>query len=419
MAFTSLILFLLAVYLRPGEIIPAWRGFPIAYVVLPICALLTGLGLIFRRDFAPVRADLYAVLFLVVAMISTIVNGWSGGVLMVLTTLGPSIIGYFVTRCAVGSIPSLERAGRLIVLLSAFLAGNGLLQYYTGHGLGDVQALTVSAVTPDAQPDEESDAETRIRGTGIFNDPNDLAFALVIGAPLTFWLWRSTRGVLKKSLSLAALGTIVYAIALTRSRGGLLGLALGLAPLLNRHFGRKTQIAALALGGLIFAATASGRMSTFNASEASAQGRIEAWSAGLQMLKTHPVFGVGFGNFLEYHELVAHNSYIHTLAELGLVGGFAFVSLVGLFLLAWRGLPKDASGDASAAWLAGGTGALMCCVFISRQYSAPLFMVFAIGGSIAAIRQLPHPWWLEPVFGVATVVLVGAVYVAVGALGAW
>ena len=37
MAFASLVLFLVAVYIRPGEVIPEWRGFPIAYAVLPVC----------------------------------------------------------------------------------------------------------------------------------------------------------------------------------------------------------------------------------------------------------------------------------------------------------------------------------------------------------------------------------------------
>lgn len=417
-AFLSLALFLLTAYIRPGEVVPAWRGFPVAYVVMPICALLSTVGVVLRRDFAASRTDFYVLLFLAAAVISTIVNGWSGGAVVVLTRLGPSIIGYFVTRAAIGSTDALERSARLIVLLSVFLAGNGLLQYYTGLGLGNVEALTMNAQTT-ATGEPEPDAETRIRGTGIFNDPNDLAFALVIGAPLNFWLWRRTRGVVKKLLAIGGLTAIVCAIALTRSRGGFLGLAVALAPLLRRHYGTKAQIAAVCCGALLFGVTASGRLATFSAQEASAQGRVEAWSAGLQMLKAHPVLGVGFNNFTEYHQLVAHNSFIHVLAELGLVGGYAFVALAILFLLAWRAVPTDPSGDSHAAWMCAGAGGLTCCLSISRQYSAPLFMFLGVGASIAAMRQLAYPLWLELVFGAATLGVVGAVYLAVGVLGAW
>jgi putative inorganic carbon (hco3(-)) transporter len=411
MAFASLLLFLLAVYIRPGELITAWRGFPVAYVVLPVCALLTGLSVVLRGGVRIVRSDLYAAAFLAVAMASTVANGWMGGVVVVLTALGPSVIGYYIARTAISSPAGITRAARLVVLLSAFLAGNGLLQSYTGHGLGDVQALTVKTESSEVEGAEPS-AETRIRGTGIFNDPNDLAYALVLGAPLNFWLWRDAHG-LRRILALAALSALVLAIVLTRSRGGFLGLGVGLAAMLRRYYGAKVQITVLALAGLLFAVTASGRLGTFNASEASAQGRVEAWSAGLQMLKSHPVLGVGFGNFTEHHELVAHNSYIHVLAELGFVGGYTFVALVTLFLFGWRAIPKDASSDGYAAWLSAGTGALVCCIFISRQYSAPLFLLFGVGGSLSALRGGAQTRWPELIFVIGTVSVMVIAYLAV------
>jgi hypothetical protein len=418
MAFASLLIFLLIVYFRPGEVITAWRGSPVAWVVLPICAVLTALSLVFRGGVRVVRSDLYALIFLAAAMVSTVANGWTGGVLFVITALGPSVGGYFITRTAISSPETLKRAARLVVVLSVFLAGNGLLQYFTGHGLGDVQPLTVPAESREGDTSEQA-TETRIVGTGIFNDPNDLALALVLGVPLTFWLWRAARGYVHRTLLLSALSLLVSAIVLTRSRGGLLGLAVALGLLLRRHFGAKGQIAVLIAGMVLFAVTASGRLATFNASEASAQGRVEAWSAGLQMLKTHPVVGVGFNNFTEHHELVAHNSYIHVLAELGVVGGYAFVALVVLFLLGWRRIPNDSTGDGHAAWLSAGTGALVCCTFISRQYSAPLFMLFGVGGSLVAIRDLREPAWLELLFLFATGGLILIAYAAVLGLGNW
>ena len=38
------------------------------------------------------------------------------------------------------------------------------------------------------------------------------------------------------------------------------------------------------------------------------------------MLLSNPIFGVGMGQFLEEHGLVAHNSYIHVAGELGVPG---------------------------------------------------------------------------------------------------
>ena len=41
------------------------------------------------------------------------------------------------------------------------------------------------------------------------------------------------------------------------------------------------------------------------------------------MLKSHPLTGVGFDQYLEYHTRVAHNSFVETFAELGLIGAFS------------------------------------------------------------------------------------------------
>src|SRR5882672_6252608 len=125
MAFLSFVLFVLAVFVRPGEIIAAWQGFPVAYVVLPMCAVLTSLGLLLGRRFSIVRSDIYVIGLLLAAMTSIVANGWTGGIGRVFTTFGPSVIGYFIARIAVPDQEALRRAIRVIALLSVFLAGNG------------------------------------------------------------------------------------------------------------------------------------------------------------------------------------------------------------------------------------------------------------------------------------------------------
>ena len=50
--------------------------------------------------------------------------------------------------------------------------------------------------------------------------------------------------------------------------------------------------------------------------------RTALWGVGLQMLKAHPLFGVGFGNFADSAGLTAHNSIVVCAAELGLFGLF-------------------------------------------------------------------------------------------------
>src|SRR6201996_8205690 len=50
--------------------------------------------------------------------------------------------------------------------------------------------------------------------------------------------------------------------------------------------------------------------------------RTEYWGEGLELLKAHPLFGIGFGNMPDYIGHTAHNSIVVCAAELGLCGLF-------------------------------------------------------------------------------------------------
>jgi O-antigen ligase/polysaccharide polymerase Wzy-like membrane protein len=66
-------------------------------------------------------------------------------------------------------------------------------------------------------------------------------------------------------------------------------------------------------------------------SEQSGEDRTSLWGQGLEIVKAHPLFGVGFGNMPDYTEdhHTAHNSLVVCAAELGLFGLYFW----SLFLL--------------------------------------------------------------------------------------
>jgi O-antigen ligase len=64
--------------------------------------------------------------------------------------------------------------------------------------------------------------------------------------------------------------------------------------------------------------------------EVSTLQRYEAWAAGLDMFKHSPLWGVGARMFSDHHYLTAHNSFVLTLAEMGVVGMWLFVTLIYL-----------------------------------------------------------------------------------------
>lgn len=158
--------------------------------------------------------------------------------------------------------------------------------------------------------------ERRITYLGFFNDPNDIGMFLVMNLPFSIYFYKKGNGI-TKLLMLSVLTALLYGIYLTGSRGTMLGAgALIGVYLVVMNAGPKLFLAIVALAPI--AATVISSLQS-NIDE-SADGRLEAWYAGVLMLMSNPVFGVGMGQFLEEHGLVAHNSFIHVAAELGVPG---------------------------------------------------------------------------------------------------
>jgi len=158
--------------------------------------------------------------------------------------------------------------------------------------------------------------QRRITYLGFFNDPNDLGMFLVMCIPFTFYFYSKGKFIVKLAM-LAVLAALGYGIYLTGSRGSMLGAG----GLLGVYFlvvnaGPKLFITSVALSPI--AATVI--VSLQSSIDESANGRLEAWYAGIQMLMSNPIFGIGKGQFYDYHGLVAHNSYIHVAGELGVPG---------------------------------------------------------------------------------------------------
>src|SRR5262249_45050570 len=127
------------------------------------------------------------------------------------------------------------------------------------------------------------------------------------------------------------IGLFGAGLALTQSRGGMVALLSGLAAFFYARFGPGKS---LLLGGLVLPVLLTvfgGRMTEISTSANTGQSRVGLWVEGVAMLKESPLFGIGADNFRQRLDFVAHNSYLHTYAELGLFGGTLFL---GAFYLA-------------------------------------------------------------------------------------
>jgi len=295
------------------------------------------------------------------------------------------------------------------------------VQFYSGVGLGGIAPLREGGVL-------------RIRGAGIFNDPNDLAVTFVTAIPLLVALARGATPARSRYLLFGlALLTVLVALYFTNSRGGIVALAASASVYAYRRLGKWVATFSVVAVAIAIVALGPTRVNEIQTDEESAQGRIVAWSEGLQMLKSQPLFGVGWSRFTDFHQRVAHNSFVQIIAETGLTGGFFFVGIAYTYflgLLAVRRTGGDRAGptDFTDALVASGVGLLTGAAFLSRQNSPQFYVVIAVGAAYAGLRGAGSVLAARPagaaLFDAVRVVAIealaiAAVYLAVTTFAIW
>src|SRR4029077_4435599 len=104
MALATVLVYLAAVYIRPGEIIPGWEGFPFALITQAIATSAVALSLALRpRRFWNQPHDRYVLGFFAAAVLSNAAWGWFGGAYIAIETMAPALVCYFLIRSAIRS----------------------------------------------------------------------------------------------------------------------------------------------------------------------------------------------------------------------------------------------------------------------------------------------------------------------------
>ncbi len=415
MLFLVLLLYVTVIYVRPSEIFESLARVPIVDILSIISLPIAALTMMIRpRRFALVPTDLCVLGFWLAIVLSNLAWGWFGGAWLGFMSFMPVVFCYLLVRIGIATPREFRWFVYLLVLLNLFQAVNGIVQYQTGVGVGGLAAI----------------GEThRIRGTGIFQDPNDLGMALVMTTPfLLAGMFAAGAVVRQRLVWLLILAPMLLAIYYTNSRGTMIGFGVVLIAFGYRRFRSVpgTVMAAVAVLALVMFGPS--RMSAIDTTESSAQSRVEAWGEGLGMLKANPAFGVGFGRFTEFHHKVAHNSIVHTFAELGLFGAFFLIGSFYAFFRATRLLARAESDPEAAYWSRAlsisAMGAIACGFFLSRQYIVVPYILLAMGVSRATMTVETRRLWENlpghvVAVGFFTGVSVIVVWISVRALGAW
>jgi putative inorganic carbon (hco3(-)) transporter len=324
------------------------------------------------------------VTFLFLAVLPWLMIGWLEEVSVAVTELQPTLGAFLMIFMNVNTMKRMRWVVAVLLFSFAIMVGQGLTSYYTGWQ----HELFVMDQRQDVLQDDEQAEPTiipRLRHLGFLNDPNDFAQALITMLPLAALSWRPRRYFVNFAVVLPLAASFMLSILLTRSRGGLVAVAVTTLLALRDRMGRTKSaiLTSLMIAALVAFNFGAGRAF----SDESAEGRIEAWASGLMILREHPLVGVGYNGFVEAHRgLTAHNSFVLAFSETGLIGYFVWMALIVVTYMELGRLMRLPGDEplvdetrrwagclrlAMSAFLAG-------AYFLSRTYVVTLYLLIAL-----------------------------------------
>ena len=288
-----------------------------------ILALMFGAGK-GKRKFRDLPKESYYLLAMIVLLyVSALVSPiWRGGALSHTVEFSKVYIIWVLTFLLV---TDLGKFRRIIFIQTASVAVISLVSIIKGH----------------SQP--------RLEGVlgGIYSNPNDLAFAIVLSLPFCFMFLLTTRSVGRKLLWISGMLVMAAALFMTASRGGFITLMVAGTVCLWHFAIRGRRLYLIAASGLVVAVllTAAGgplrnRLSTLwtdepvdSKQEQSAYDSYEQrkflMQRAVEGIKEHPVLGLGARNFGTY-STIWHDVHM-TYLQIAVEGGIPALILYLLF----------------------------------------------------------------------------------------
>ena len=444
----GLLALLVAHYTKVHEISASLRPLPIInFLYLGAC-----FGLLLDIRLGHVRQEACPQLRLVfpLCLWTLVTVVLSGGLLAreITPTLTYMLLFLLIAQ-GVQSFRALRIVGLSILAISLFLGVVAFIQalnpfqciLLTADGNGSVAdrsegrpCESAAVCREDAEPGEDyrcerpgplnttSIAHGRVRYRGNLEDPNELALALVIALPFAMLTFAQRRSLPRLLLLVAAFAITLPVVVWSASRTGQTAFIAVVAVYLVQQVKWKGLLAAaiLAAPALLLGGRSGGE------ADLSALERLEAWSAGMDMLKSSPVWGIGKSQFGEHHNITAHNSFVLGAAELGLIGIVLWIGVLYtcfkiaiLAIRRYRGRPE---GALPCAWarslLASLCGIVVGTNFLSLSFHPVLWAFFALSGAYyLAVRR--HDPEFRVVFGARDLLAVTgfAILYLVGVVG--
>jgi hypothetical protein len=329
MGFVLSVLYFVTYYLTPATLFGPLEVYRIE-LILAVLLLLVSVPALMESFVLKTPQSLAMVGLMLAVILSVLIAvHWAGGALTAFLEFIPNAFAFFMVCLHCNSKKKLQALVLMLLFVCLFVIAHGVIDLR--HG-GSASGPAVSAATGEIdfdlwnmqypylllQADGGGGWIYRIRGLGQINDPNDFGQLIVCLIPLMFIFWRTKNAFRNLLLVIFPVGLLLWGVFLTHSRGALVALMAMAIVAARRRIG---SLPALLIGGGLFVAAMALNFTGGRAiSASSGEDRTALWGESLQLLKSHPLFGVGFGQLADYLGHTAHNSVAVCAAELGMFG---------------------------------------------------------------------------------------------------
>jgi O-antigen ligase len=250
---------------------------------------------------------------------------------------------------------------------------------------------------------------TNLRPGYIAGDSNYFATCAVLVIPFAmYFVWRSTSRR-ERWFCAISLVCILIAFTLASSRGGLVGLGVGILYLVLRS-GKSRKVAimvALMILPLLLISPASPlsrMMHPEYGDKLAEQIRWEFWRVGWKMVQNHPLTGIGLGNFTAFSDTfisgagkrhgIACNTVLELAAELGIPGVLAYCTICWGALRSAGKLRAEGKSSKNMSLLytgeamqAGLLSFIAAAMFVSSEYQKPFWVIVALTAAVPALLR--------------------------------
>lgn len=239
------------------------------------------------------------------------------------------IIIYFIIKYDINSKKHTIGMIRSYIFTTVILCLFGIYQYFTGYGLEGKF--------------KENYGYLRYKVMANMDNPNNLAAFLILAIFPMIMLAIYEKAKMKKIFYIV-LSTLIFTnLILTGSRNAIIGIIVGVV-ILAIIYNFRLFILMIFLGGIsTFIPVIRTRLMAIT-DKTQNESRVYLWEIAKRMIKDHPLFGVGNGNYVSlydkytdiypqfkfygYTRFPCHNSYLKIQSELGIIGGISFIGIL-------------------------------------------------------------------------------------------